>query len=111
MNLSVALENFVPNPNATKDFRVIYTFNLQYYDQTPLTASPLVGFSVSLSNVSLLGNPTMTGKVFTYKATLSNLNKVNGTSMAVSIIRPPSCLSINFNFLEQMLRNNLIAQY
>ncbi len=73
------------------------------------------------------------GQIFTYKLTLKNnkpytkptpiplknVGNANATSviwdgglgMSVAIIRVPSCLQIDFNFLENLKRNKLVDFY
>lgn len=112
INVSLALENFVLAQGENKDFRITYSFSHKYFDQTPLSSgnSP-IGFNVAVNNISSLGAENMVGRAFTFNVSLTNLDKVNGTGMTVAIVRPPSCLVIDFNFLEQLKRNNLVAYY
>jgi hypothetical protein len=58
-----------------------------------------------------LGKETMLGKVFTYKVTLQNLKLGAGLGMTVAILRVPSCLIINFDFLEGIKRNGIVDFY
>ena len=46
VKISIGLENFVPTPGETKDFRVNYAFSLNYFDTTPESVSSVLGYTV-----------------------------------------------------------------
>ena len=50
--VGIALVDFTPNVNETKDFRVNYAFNYNYYDVTPLATSSVLNFAVKQAFVN-----------------------------------------------------------
>ena len=133
--MNIALDSFVPNAGETKDFRVNYAFSFNYYDQSPVATSGVLGFTVAtLFTESTLGSDITQGKVFSYKLNLQNLKTYTpapliksangamvvdptyiindgGLGMVLATVRVPSCLQIDFNFLEAMKRNHIVDFY
>jgi len=86
---------------------------------------------MSLFDEKQLGLDSMQGRIFTYKLNLTNTKRFvpikpqplndtiaqstirydGGLGMIVSIVRIPSCLQVDFNFLEGLKRNKFVDFY
>ena len=118
------------------DFRVNYAFAFDYFDVTPETLNnPNLAFSIIQAfQSSQLGADNRQGRVFTYRVRLENTRKYtpppmikldNGTmiedkaaiiwdgglGMVLATVRIPSCLNIDWNYLEGLKRNKLVDFY
>ena len=111
VQLSVALQNFTIDSGETEDFKVQYAFSFQYFDTQPIGTSKTLQYSVSSLNSTLLGKTTTTGKIIAYTYTLTNPSSAKGLGMTLAILRVPSCLQVNFNYLDQMVASKKIAYY
>jgi hypothetical protein len=99
--------NFTRASGQTSDFAVLYTFNDQY---STTTASNMIGANqvpVKVNvNPSNYGNPSQTGKSFTYQITVNN----TGNNGAVEVvIRQPSCLALDIVNAQKLVGTGLIA--
>jgi len=43
--------------------------------------------------------------------TLTNLNTLKSVGMTIAILRIPSCLQINFNYLDRLVQTKAVAYY
>jgi len=77
-----------PSANSHLDFRITPKFEL-----------------------SQLGHPDKTGDAFTFEVTLLNKQPESALGMGISIIRIPSCLEINFNLLDDLMRDKVFDYY
>jgi hypothetical protein len=127
------LQNFTANAGETQDFRVNYAFSLAYYDTTPESKSSVLALTVKQGfKIADLGADRSNGKVFSYTITLKNnktvvLPPVNnatpaaagatpiwnggGLGMTLAVLRVPSCLQVDFTYLENLKRNKKVDFY
>ena len=115
IKLTLSLQNFNRSSDKASedDFKLTYAFSFSYYDKRPDTVSnPNFDFSVKpLFHPLSLGLPSSLGHTFTYNLTLTNIQTHKGLGMTLAIIRVPSCLEIQYDYLEKLKSNHIVDYY
>ena len=107
LNINFTVMNFTRAAGQRADFVVLYTFADQY---SVKTASNVYGPNQIPVKVSInpgnYGQPSQTGRSFTYQITVNNTGN-NGVVEVV--IRQPSCLALDTVNAQKLVGTGLIA--
>jgi hypothetical protein len=58
-----------------------------------------------------LGSSNLLNTPITYQVSLKNKNDSTSTGMALLLFRVPSCLSIDYNLIEELVQNQVIDSF
>ena len=106
--LTLFLVDFQPDVIGSKDFKVSASLSASYYDTQPLATTGAISFSVEPSYQLLTS--VGVNQAVSYTMEIENL-EADGKGMTVGIFRVPSCMQIDFNYLETLSNNGMFDMH